>query len=117
MLGLIPWLASAFSALFGGLVRVLLRSASLAIVPLAIKLLSALGIGFVTYQLGGFAIDTLFLQVRNSLGGLPSSMLVFISIARLDDALAVVFGALAARLAFNGFSSGSKTSMTLSGRD
>lgn len=117
MLGLIPWLASAFSALFSGFVRVLLRSVSLAVVPLAIKLLSALGIGFVTYKLGSLGMDTLFNQVKNSFSGLPSDMLVFISIARIDDALAVVFGALAARLAYQGFNSGSKTSVNLGGRE
>lgn len=117
MLGLIPWLASAFSALFSGLVSVLLRTAGIAIVPLAIKLLSALGIGFVTYQLGSLGMDTLFNQVKNSLGGVPADMLVFISIARIDDALAVVFGALAARLAYQGFNSGSKTSVNLGGRE
>lgn len=116
MLGLIPWLSSAFSALFSGFIRVLLRSVGLAIVPLVIKVLSSLSIGFVTYKLGALGIDALFLQVQISLGGLPSSMLTFISIARLDDALAVVFGALAARLAFSGFSSGSKTAISLGGR-
>lgn len=117
MLGLIPWLATAFSSLFSGFARLLLRSVGLAIVPLAIKLLSSLGIGFVTYKLGSLAITSLFNQVKLSLGGLSADMLVFISIARLDDAIAVVFGALAARLAYQGFSSGSKTSVNLGGRE
>lgn len=117
MLGLIPWLSSAFASLFSGFVSFLLRAVGLAVVPLAIKLLSALGVGFVTYQLGSFGIDSLFNQVKFSLSGLPSHMLVFISIARIDDALAVVFGALAARLAYQGFNSGSKTSIKLGGRE
>lgn len=117
MFGLIPWLASAFSALFTGSIQLLLRSVGMAIVPLTIKLLSSLGVGFVTYQLGSLGIDAVFNQVRNSIGGLPSELLVFVSILRFDDALAVLFGALAARLAYQGFNAGSKTSINLGGRE
>jgi len=111
---LIAWLASAFTTLFSSFkawVLLLIGSYS---IPWIINLLKGIGVGFVTYQIGTYALGNLFTLIKDSLGGLPSDLLMFIALARVDEAISILFAAFAARLAIHGFSGGSKKAVTLS---
>lgn len=74
-----------------------------ALVPLIIKVMAGLGIGFVTYQLGSFALDQLFAKVQEYVTQLPPEALVFASMCNIDEAISIVFSGLAVRLSFLGF--------------
>ena len=76
-----------------------------ALVPLIYKIMAAMGIGFVAYELGSFALDALFLKVQEYLTQLPSEALVFASMCKIDEALSVVFAGLAVRVSLMGFTS------------
>lgn len=67
------------------------------------KVFIALGIGFVTYQLGSLGLDTIFDSLTGYLGDLPSDALSFLKLARVDEGISVIFGALSARLTLMGF--------------
>lgn len=75
-----------------------------ALVPLIIKVMASLGIGFVSYELGTFALDALFVKVQEYLTQLPPEALVFASMCHIDEAISVLFAGLAVRLSFLGFS-------------
>lgn len=66
------------------------------------KILVGLGVGFVSYQLGSFGLDILFGEIKNGFVGLPADMLAMMKIARVDEFLSIVFGALSARLTIVG---------------
>ncbi|MBV2129871.1 DUF2523 domain-containing protein [Arsukibacterium indicum] len=80
-----------------------------ALVPLIIKVMSGLGIGFVVYELGTMALQVIFTQIQTHFSGLPPEILQFVSMAKIPDAISILFGGLAARLAFMGFSNLSTT--------
>lgn len=69
--------------------------------PLAKRVLSALGIGWVTFE----GLGALFDQARNafvaSWGAMGSSVLTVIELAGVGVALGVILGALTARLAYS----------------
>ncbi len=67
------------------------------------KLFIALGIGFVTYQLGSLGLDTIYENLSGYLSDLPADALSFLKLARVDEAISVIFGALSARLTLMGF--------------
>lgn len=74
-----------------------------ALVPLIIKVMAGLGIGFVTYQLGSFALAELFSKIQEHVSQLPPEALVFASMAKIDEAISIVFAGLAVRLSLLGF--------------
>ena len=102
--GLIGWLGHAFKLLRFNLVGFILTFIGFALVPLIIKVLGALGVGFVTYQLGQFALGEIFSLVQSNINQLPPEVLAFVGIAKIGEAISIVFGGLAARLALMGFS-------------
>lgn len=117
---LIPWLAAALSTLLASWKTWLLMFLATAIGPYIIKLLLGFGVGYVTYELGSFALNGVFNEFKSSLSGLPSDLLAFVSIAKMDSAIGILFGGLAARLALAGFTSatsptGKQRSMVLRG--
>lgn len=75
-----------------------------ALLPLIIKVMAGLGIGFVTYQLGSFALAELFSKVQENVSQLPPEALVFVSMAKIDEAISIVFAGLAVRISLMGFS-------------
>lgn len=74
---------------------------------LVVQLLITLGIGFITYNLGTFALNTLYIQIQQSLTGMPSDFLMLVKLARIDEAISILFGALSGRLALSGLRGGS----------
>lgn len=66
------------------------------------KFLFAMGVGFVTYQLGTMSIDYVHDMLSGVLGDLPSDALTFLKIARVDEGISIIFGAISARLTLMG---------------
>lgn len=114
---LIAWLGAALVALLASWKTWILLFLSTTLGPYIINLLLGFGVGYVTYELGTFALDQVFNEVKSALSGIPSDLLTFVSIAKIDEAISILFGGLAARLALSGFSSitsaGKKRSATL----
>ena len=103
--GLVRWLGNAFKLIRVTAVGWILMFLGFALVPLIIKVMAGLGIGFVTYQLGSYALDGIFSQVQTHVSALPPEVLAFISIAKIPEAISVLFGGLAVRLGMMGFNS------------
>lgn len=102
--GLVGWLGHALKLLRLNLWGFILTFVGFALVPIIIKVLGALGVGFVTYQLGNFALGELFSAIQTHINQLPPETLAFIGIAKIGEGISIVFGGLAARLALMGFS-------------
>lgn len=119
---LLPWLGAALATLFASWKAWFLLFLATSIGPFIIKLLLGFGVGYITYELGSFALNEIFNDFKSALSGLPGDLLSFVSIAKIDEAIGILLGGLAARLAIDGFSSvtsssGKKRSMTLGGDD
>lgn len=80
-----------------------------ALVPLIIRVMGGLGIGFVTYQLGSMALQEIFQTIQGHFSQLPPEVLAFVGIAKIGEAISILFAGLAVRLALMGFSSISGT--------
>ena len=93
-------LVKAFRLTIGGWILIFI---GFALVPLIIKVMAALGIGFVTYQLGSFALDQLFAKIQEHVTQLPPEALAFAAMANIDEAMTIVFSGIAVRLSFLGF--------------
>ncbi len=91
---------SAFS--FKSFFLILFGMMAMKVIP---KILVGLGLGFVTYKLGGFALDAIYLKVTDSFTGLPADSLTMLKIAKIDEFLSIVFGAVSARMVIAGFNS------------
>lgn len=102
---LIAWLGAALATLFASWKVWVIAFLSTAVAPYIINLLVGAGVGYVTYELGTFALDQVFNEVKASLSGVSADLLAFVSIAKIDEAISILFGGLAARLALAGFSS------------
>lgn len=81
-------------------------------VSIIVKILLALGIGFATYSLGTYALDAIYDRASSALSGAPAEFLSLVKFTRIDEALSIVFGAMAARMAMVGYSNGTKISPT-----
>ena len=117
---LIAWLGSAFATLLASWKAWILLFLATSVGPYIIKLLLGFGVGYVTYELGSFALTTVLNEVKSAMSGMPGDMVAFVSIARLDEAVTILLGGLAARLALMGFNSataaaGKRRSMIISG--
>lgn len=102
---LIAWLGSALTGLMASWKAWFLLFLATSVGPFIIKLLLGFGVGYVTYTLGGFALSSIFNDVKNAVGGLPGDLLSFVTIAKIDEAIGILLGGLAARLALMGFTS------------
>lgn len=65
--------------------------------PLARKVLSSLGIGWVVYSGYSFVLDQIKGQVVSYWGAISSDMVSLLSIAGFGDAFGIILGALAYR--------------------
>lgn len=101
-------LAPLFSGLSVSVTRVITIFFTIHAVSIFVKILLALGVGFATYNFGTFALDAIYDRAAIALNGAPAEFLSLVKFVRIDEALSVVFGALAARLALTGFSNGSR---------
>lgn len=73
------------------------------------KILAALGVGTVTYVLGGFGLDVIYDAVEARLNGLPVDMLTYLKMTGFPEALSILFGALSARLTYSALGATKKT--------
>jgi len=71
--------------------------------PLVYRVVTALGVGWVTYEMSTLATDTLLDYVKGQLSGLPGDMLAIVSLLRLDDGVGIIAAAYAARAALAGW--------------
>jgi hypothetical protein len=71
-----------------------------AIVPLGIRLLSGLGIGWITFTGLSSAFDTLKTTAINYWGSLPSAILQLFELAGINTAFGFILGGLAFRIAY-----------------
>lgn len=101
---LIPWLAAAFTALWASLRYFIIVLIATYLPKFLINLGLSFGVGYITYSLGDYSLTFIFNYVKTTIGGLPAEALAMVSIARIDEALAVLFGALNARIMLQGFS-------------
>lgn len=76
-----------------------------ALVPLILQIMTSLGIGFVSYQLGSFALSEIFSKMQTYVSQLPPEALTFAAMAKIDEAISILFAGLAVRLSFMGFNS------------
>lgn len=86
---------------------------STAVVPLAKKLLTALGIGMVTYVGVNFALDQAKAQLMANMSGLPADVAMLMGLFKFDIAINIVLSAVTTRLALAGVdkASGAKKSL------
>lgn len=92
----------------------LLTFLSAALVPLAKKLLAALGIGAVTYIGMNAIVDQAKQHVMTSLQGMPADVVQLIGLTRMDVAVNIIFAAIATRMTLAGvnkLSGGSKSGL------
>ncbi|WP_337843481.1 DUF2523 family protein [Rheinheimera sp.] len=106
MLGLVPWLASAFSVLFTAFRKYIFTLTVLTAGPLLVKVLASFGVGWAVYELSGWGLSTIFGQVKGYLLNLSPLTVSVLANLRFDECLQIVFSALAARLVLMGFQSG-----------
>lgn len=92
-------------ALFSGL--------GMAMSSLVGRVLVALGIQYVTYTGLDVGFDWVLGEAMTNLAGLPVEVANMIGLFRIDDAIQIIAGAVAARWAIAGLTSGSLTKMVL----
>lgn len=74
-----------------------------AMVPLIIKIMAGIGIGFVSYQLGSWALNEVFEMVKQYLSLIPPEAIAFAAMCKIDEAISILFAGLAVRLSLMGF--------------
>ncbi|MCQ4285805.1 DUF2523 domain-containing protein [Pseudomonas stutzeri] len=86
---------------------------STAVVPLAKKLLFALGIGMVSYVGINFALDAAKAQLLASMSGVPADIAMLMGLFKFDVAINIVLSAVATRMLLAGVNkaTGSKSSL------
>lgn len=77
------------------------------------RVLIALGIQYVTFTGIEAGFDWVKEQAMTGLGGLPSEVANMVGLFRVDDAIAIIAGAVAARWAIQGLTNGTLTKMVL----
>lgn len=75
---------------------------STAVVPLAKKLLTALGIGMVTYLGVNYALDQARSQLMTNMAGIPADIAMLMGLFKFDVAINIVLSAVTTRLALSG---------------
>lgn len=107
--GITSWLSHAFKltrvTVVGGIIWFL----GFALVPLIIKVMGGLGIGFISYQLGNMALTEVFQLIKNNFDALPPEVIPFVAMSKIGEGISIVFGGMAARLALMGFTSSTST--------
>lgn len=97
--------AAALALFSGSFKRFLLVFVGAHLLGVVIKILLAFGVGFTTYTLGSYGIDSVVSLINSELGTLPDYITTTVALLRVDDCLNVLLGAYAARLAIRGFNS------------
>lgn len=81
------------------MIQVLFSFFSLYSVGIVIKVLASIGFGIVTYTAFTALTDQIFSLVDTNFTGLPSDTLSILALGGFDDALGIVCGALATKIA------------------
>lgn len=87
----------------GAILR-MLAALGFGIVPLARRVLAGVGFTFVIYKGLDAVISAASAQMWAYLGSLPSSIMVILGLARIDDALTLILSAVAAKMVYQGVS-------------
>lgn len=82
------------------------------IVPLLLKILIALGIGFAVFSGADLGIDAVSTYVQNQFAGVPAYALQLVAILQVDTYIAILLAAYAARFALQAVN-GTLTRLTL----
>lgn len=101
--------AAALALFSGSLKRFFLVLVGVHLLGVVIKILLAFGVGFTTYQLGSYGIDSVVALIQTEIGTLPDFVLTTITLFRFDECINILLGAYAARLAIRGFNSASNS--------
>lgn len=109
--GLTSWLGHALKLTRVTLVGAIISFLGFALVPLIIKVMGGLGIGFISYQLGSMALTEVFQIIQTNFNALPPEVIPFVGMSKIGEGISIVFGGMAAKLALIGF-----TSMQSSGK-
>lgn len=70
------------------------------IVPLGIRLLAGLGIGWITFEGLTVAFEALRSEVLSNWGSIPSAILQLLELAGFNKAFGLILGGLAFRIAY-----------------
>ena len=100
---LLAWLGNTFRILFLNGRSLFFAFLGVYIIPWLINIAKGIGVGYVTYELGSYALDTLFDYLKDQFAGMPAEMLAMLDIAKIDEAISIIFAAFAARLFLAGF--------------
>jgi len=106
MLALIPWLATAATAIFGSYRSFMVTLVTLMATQFLVKTLASFGAGWVVYELSGWGLNTIYSYVTAEFTSLPPLFLNTMALMRLDEALQIMFSALSVRLGLMGFNNG-----------
>jgi hypothetical protein len=60
------------------------------------RVITAAGFGYVTYNLGTYAFDSIFNLFKGYILQLDSDLLILLSLAKIDDAIGIIFGGFVA---------------------
>lgn len=102
---LIPWLGAAFGTIFTSLKISFYVFLGTYLGPYIMNLLIGAGVGYITYEIGSFGLELVLNDVKSALSGVSGDLLTFVSIAKIDEAISILLGGLAAKLSIAGFSS------------
>lgn len=103
--GLVSWLRHALKIFRLSLYGWILTFVGFALVPIIIKVMGGIGIGFISYKLGGFALKEVFSAIQSNINSLPPEILPFIAMSKIGEGMSIIFGGIAARVALMGFNS------------
>ncbi len=79
------------------------------------KVLTSLGFGYVTYQIGSFSIDSIAGYISQNAAALPNEVLAVIILAQGDTVISILLGSYAAAFAFKGLQGGKVTKLSVRG--
>lgn len=83
--------------------------------PLAMRVLLACGISFVTYKGAGTSVNWILDSIRSSTGGMPAQAAGLLGFLWVDKAISMMFGAFTASLAVKAVN-GSISRMVIGGK-
>jgi hypothetical protein len=83
--------------------------------PLAMRVLLACGVSFVTYKGAGTSVDWILNSIRSSTGGMPAQAAGLLGFLWVDKAISMMFGAFTASLAVKAVN-GSISRMVIGGK-
>ncbi len=65
---------------------------------LVAKVATSLGLGYVTYELGSYGVDSLFSLLKSKISGLPADALMILDTMKFDTAISIILGGMVAAI-------------------